>query len=211
VPRTIPPVVPAGRMREREQPTLGASGLTVRPWAGTDAAGVVLAFADPDIRFWHMRELADEDEARTWIANWRERWDAETDGSWAVTDTETDDLLGQVALRTVDLEFGQGQITYWVLPAHRGDGVATRAVREVSRWALEDLGVHRLIIEHSTANEASCRVAQKAGFALEGTMRSHLLHADGWHDMHLHARINKIAAPRWEGRDLWGTEDRRAT
>ena len=32
-------------------------------------------------------------------------------------------------------------------------------------------------------------MAAKAGFALEGTKRSALLHADGWHDMHLHARI----------------------
>lgn len=40
-----------------------------------------------------------------------------------------------------------------------------------------------------TANAASCRVALKAGFAAEGTRRSAALHADGWHDMHLHARI----------------------
>ncbi|MEW2435901.1 GNAT family protein [Streptomyces caniferus] len=39
------------------------------------------------------------------------------------------------------------------------------------------------------ANPASCRVATKAGFRLEGTMRSALLHADGWHDEHLHARV----------------------
>jgi [ribosomal protein S5]-alanine N-acetyltransferase len=32
-------------------------------------------------------------------------------------------------------------------------------------------------------------VAAKAGYKLEGTKRSGLLHADGWHDMHLHARI----------------------
>ena len=33
------------------------------------------------------------------------------------------------------------------------------------------------------------RVAAKAGFTAEGTLRSALLHADGWHDMHLHARV----------------------
>ncbi|MEU1023512.1 GNAT family protein, partial [Streptomyces sp. NPDC005904] len=50
-------------------------------------------------------------------------------------------------------------------------------------------GLHRLELTHATANEASCRVALKAGFPAEGTKRSALLHADGWHDMHLHARI----------------------
>jgi ribosomal-protein-alanine N-acetyltransferase len=41
---------------------------------------------------------------------------------------------------------------------------------------------------HSVANPGSCRVAEKVGFALEGTMWSALLHEDGWHDMHVHVR-----------------------
>ena len=42
---------------------------------------------------------------------------------------------------------------------------------------------------HSTANAASCRVAEKAGFAPEGVLRQSVRHLDGWHDMHLHARV----------------------
>jgi RimJ/RimL family protein N-acetyltransferase len=38
-------------------------------------------------------------------------------------------------------------------------------------------------------NVASCRVALYAGFAAEGTKRGEARHADGWHDMHLHARL----------------------
>ena len=45
------------------------------------------------------------------------------------------------------------------------------------------------------ANTASCRVAGKAGFHLEATLRSVLLHSDGWHDMHLHARIGAPPSP----------------
>ena len=32
-------------------------------------------------------------------------------------------------------------------------------------------------------------MAEKAGFRLEGTVRHALLHADGRHDQHLHARV----------------------
>lgn len=149
------------------------------------------AFADPDIRHWHMRELATEEDASSWIASWRERWSAETDGSWAIVAASTNDLVGQVALRMISLEFGYGQITYWVLPGSRREGVATRAATEMSRWAFADLGLHRLEIRHSVANAWSCRVAEKVGFTLEGTMRSALLHEDGWHDMHVHARFRR--------------------
>ncbi len=70
-----------------------------------------------------------------------------------------------------------------------GAGVVVEATRRVSEWALHDLGLHRLRLCHSVANPASCRVAEKAGFSLEGTMCSALLHADGWHDEHLHALV----------------------
>jgi [ribosomal protein S5]-alanine N-acetyltransferase len=90
---------------------------------------------------------------------------------------------------------GQGECGYWVLPAARGTGVAPRAVQAVTRWALDDLGVHRIELVHSVANPASCQVASKAGYLLEGTMRSASLHADGWHDMHLHARTAGQAGP----------------
>jgi RimJ/RimL family protein N-acetyltransferase len=39
-------------------------------------------------------------------------------------------------------------------------------------------------------NAASCGVARKAGFLLEGTLRESYRYADGrFHDEHLHARL----------------------
>jgi [ribosomal protein S5]-alanine N-acetyltransferase len=179
-------------MRAGVQPTLSVPpDLELRPWSPLDANSVLRAFADPEIRHWHMRGLDREDEALAWMTSWTERWTAETDAGWAVADPESDALRGQVALRSVNLEFGYGHVTYWTLPEFRGSGIAASASEAVARWALEDLGLHRLEIHHSTANASSCRVADKAGFELEGVMRSALLHDDGWHDMHVHARIRE--------------------
>jgi RimJ/RimL family protein N-acetyltransferase len=91
------------------------------------------------------------------------------------------------------LSHGVAEAAYWTLPAARGRGVATRALQEVTRWAF-DVGLHRVELEHSTQNLPSCRVALKAGFLVEGTRRSAGLHGDGWHDMHLHGRVNNLAA-----------------
>jgi RimJ/RimL family protein N-acetyltransferase len=57
------------------------------------------------------------------------------------------------------------------------------------RWAFEEAGFHRMGLEHSIGNPASSRVAVKAGFREEGIRRGAGLHADGWHDMHVHARL----------------------
>lgn len=189
MPRLIPPVVPAGRMRHGDQPVLMTpGGLTLRPWLPSDAATVLAAYTDPEIRHWHRRGVATEGEARDLIARWNRGWGDETTACWAILAGDRAEVAGRVAIRDVDLEGGQGDVGYWVVPAARGSGVAARAVQEASRWALDELGLHRLDLGHSVANTASCRVADKAGFRLEATLRSALLHSDGWHDMHLHAR-----------------------
>ena len=76
-----------------------------------------------------------------------------------------------------------------MLPAARGRNVAARALGALTEWAFSKLGLHRIELVHSVANQASCRVADKAGYLAEGTKRQQTLHADGWHDMHLHARL----------------------
>jgi RimJ/RimL family protein N-acetyltransferase len=104
-------------------------------------------------------------------------------------------LAGRISLVRLDFWQGQAEVTYWVVPAARGQGVAPRAVQAVAAWAF-DLGFHRLELGHSTQNTASCRVADKSGFRLEGTRRDQGLHADSWHDMHLHARLASDLHPR---------------
>ena len=189
MPYLVSPVVPAGRMRDLGQPILrAAGGLVLRPWRAADAPVVLEAYRDPAIQQWNLRAFGSLEEAGDWIGQWGGRWRAERDGCWAVTDG-AGVVLGRVALREVRLADGVAECTYWVLPAARGRGVATAATAAVARWAVDELGLHRLSLYHSTANPASCRVAAKAGFDLEGTLRSAMRHPDGWHDMHLHGRV----------------------
>ncbi len=183
-------------MRHSQQPTLPAPGdLTLRPWFPSDASVVVTAYSDPAIQHWHRRHILTEDEARELIAGWNQGWRAETGGCWAIARTGTGQAVGRVSLRDVDLDNGIAECGYWVLPGARGGGIATSALLALCRWALGDLRLHRLELAHSVANLASCRVASKTGFRLEGTKYAALLHADGWHDMHLHARIQDGIPP----------------
>ena len=68
-------------------------------------------------------------------------------------------------------------VAYWVLPEHRGRGIATALCAPPPRTAsVEDgLGLHRLQLQHAIGNDASCRVAEKAGFALESVQRESFL------------------------------------
>jgi RimJ/RimL family protein N-acetyltransferase len=172
------------------QPLLGLDGgLRLRPWAIADADALVAAAADPDIRRWNLLSVQTLDDARARITRMHDRWAAETGAIWAVAELDSDAAIGLAGLNDIALDHGSAEILYWLLPAARGRGAAVEATARLTRWAFEEVGLHRLRLCHSVHNPASCRVAAKAGFALEGTMRSELLHEDGWHDQHLHARI----------------------
>ncbi|MGO1057136.1 GNAT family N-acetyltransferase [Crossiella sp. CA198] len=190
MPILVEPALPAGHLRDRPQPRLAVDDeLTLRPWQAGDAEAVRNAFACPDIQRWHVRRMDTAAEALDWIGGWATRWRADRDASWAVVGPD-DRVLGQAGLRGVDLVEAAADVSYWVLPSARGRAVAVRATRAVVRWSFAELGLARLGLWHSTANLGSCRVAERAGFALEGTSRSAVRHADGRHDMHLHAVVS---------------------
>jgi RimJ/RimL family protein N-acetyltransferase len=163
-------------------------GLVLRPWEATDATVFFAAYRDPEIQHWHTRQPASEDQVRGWFDQYRQDWAQEKGAHWAVT-RSGGEVLGRIAMRGINLDDGVANCAYWVLPAARGAGVASRALTALSVWALGETGFHRLELNHSTRNNASCRVAAKSGFLLEGTKRSAAIHSDGRHDMHLHARI----------------------
>jgi RimJ/RimL family protein N-acetyltransferase len=186
---STPPTIPAGALAARPQPVLAApGGLILRPWEPSDATVFFAAYRDPAIQHWHTRQPASEAQVREWFAQYRRNWAQEEGASWAIT-RDGDEVLGRMAIGSLNLDDGVAGGAYWVLPAARGAGVAPRALTAVSGWALGEAGFHRLHLSHSTRNDASCRAAVKAGFRLEGTKRSEAVHSDGRHDMHLHARI----------------------
>ena len=198
MPSLVSPVVAAGALARLDQPVLAGPGLTLRPWRATDASVVAAAYDEPGIRQWHSRSMT-VDEALAWIGDWPQRWRREAGAGWAIVDAGGDGVndgvdgvggvLGQISLRSIDLAGGLAEISYWVLPEARGRGLAAAALGVLTEWAFGVLGLHRIEVLHSTRNEASCRVAQRAGYPYEATLRSNVLHADGWHDMHLHARV----------------------
>jgi RimJ/RimL family protein N-acetyltransferase len=197
VPKLIPPVVAAGTLAGVRQPTVAIDAeLELRPIRLSDAPKVVEAFATTDIQHYHFRRF-DTREAELWIFDRIQRWTAETTATWAITERHGEAMLGAAAI-TMSLEDGHGEVSYWVLPSARGRRVATRACMTVTSWA-HALGIHRVQLEHSTANEPSQGVAVRSGFVREGVRRGANLHDDGWHDMVLYSHLPT---------DGWPVDDR---
>lgn len=73
----------------------------------------------------------------------------------------------------------RGHIGYWVASSSRGQGICTRALRALSRFALDEQQLQRLELITDPDNLASQRVAEKVGFRREAVLRAHLRHRDG--------------------------------
>ncbi|BCJ42843.1 acetyltransferase [Actinoplanes ianthinogenes] len=186
MPLLVTPALSAGTLAAIAQPEIAGDGVLLRPWRVTDREAVVAGYADAAIQRWHCRTMTD-DEAAAWIDQWPGRWRDETGAGWAVVDGDA--VAGQISFRRIDLGEAAAELSYWVLPGFRGRRIAPRALGALTGWAFGTLGLHRLELNHATANTASCRVAAQAGYPVEGTKRGEARHADGWHDMHQHARL----------------------
>ena len=172
---------------------LDADGLRLRPFTLDDVAGLLLPIAaDPVARQWSpsLARIDSAADAAAWLEN---RWDTPWQHEWVVED-EQGLRAGRVGLHRHWAD-GDVEVGYWVLPEHRGRTVATRAAIAAARYGHDVLGLPRIGLVHAVENPASCRVAESAGFALEGTARQEFEHADGRrYDYHHHARL---AADPW--------------
>jgi len=142
----------------------------------SDAESIIDGATTPDvIRYTHVPSPYGPDDLAAILRIASEGWAKSTDAVFAVCDAEEpDELLGLVGLHGVDLTGepgGTAEIGYWMRTEGRGRGLMTRAARVVSEWAFEELGLAVITWYAVAGNEASLRVAQAAGYRLEGTLR----------------------------------------
>ena len=186
------PPGPAGVARPPlDVPHLHDDGLRLRPWRTEDAGEYRRGLTDPAAARWNpLAPPATVDDARRLLARLHERARDGSTLAWAVECEAA--VVGSIALRDINRTDRWATASYWVMPDARGRGVATRALGIATAYAFDaadGLGLHRVRLQHAVANTASCRVAEKAGFALEGTQRESCLLAEGFVDEHLHARV----------------------
>ena len=70
-----------------------------------------------------------------------------------------------------DVERVSAEVGYWLGEAFWGRGIAPEALAAVTRYAIERHQLTRLFAVPFAYNTASCRVLEKAGYALEGRLR----------------------------------------
>jgi ribosomal-protein-serine acetyltransferase len=106
----------------------------------------------------------------------------------------SDTFIGRVSLVRLNWQLRQFEIGYWLDSRQSKHGYMTEAVSRLTEFALATLQAKRVEIRCDTRNIASRRVAEKAGFTLEGILKNHAQDIQDktlWIDDCVYARVPK--------------------
>jgi RimJ/RimL family protein N-acetyltransferase len=152
-------------------PPLTDGEIHLRPWELRDAPAVTAACQDPEIPRWTVvPPNYRERHAREFIGGTAVDLASGRELALAIVDGD-DRLLGALGISNFDWEDHKAEIGYWMAAEARRRGIGARATRMLAEWALTSLGLERLELLAHPDNEASQRLAERAGFTREGTLR----------------------------------------
>ena len=146
--------------------------VALEPLARKHLPGVEDLLRDPEVlHFTRVPEPPPANFAKAWLSRYESGRREGTREGFAVVDGGGE-FLGLALVPRVDREGRTAELGYIVAPAARGRGVATEALRLLTKWALEELGMLRLELLIGVQNDASKRVAERSGYRREGLLRS---------------------------------------
>ena len=158
---------------ETPDPPLSDGVVTLRPWTLADVPAIAVACNDIEIARWihQLPSPYGESDAREYVIATTMAWVDRTGAFFAVVECASGELAGSIALHVLD-PLGNVEVGYWAAAPARGRGLTTRALKLLCGWAVREAGAERVQLRADVLNTASLRVAEKAGFTREGTLRA---------------------------------------
>jgi RimJ/RimL family protein N-acetyltransferase len=149
---------------------IASDNLVLVPLREADADRLAGFLVDPVLREWLQAEDVEGLRARF------KRWESgvSPDGgqrwlNWVVATSDDARALGWVQ---ATVGSGVAVVAYAILPDERGRGVASEAVRAMTRWLHEQPGVTTVEADIDSENRSSQSVAARAGFTRTDRIRA---------------------------------------
>ena len=164
----------------------------IRPWTLSDAYDLSVALNNEKI----LRNLRDgipfpytEKDAAEYI---RMVLNAPEDTQYAWAIQLENKAVGSIGIfRKDNIHRRTAEMGYYLAEPYWGQGIVTQAVRESCAYVFAHTDILRVFAEPFAHNAASCRVLEKAGFSLEGTMKKNAVKNGEVLDMKLYALVRE--------------------
>ena len=95
-----------------------------------------------------------------------------TNFTLAIRDKNKEEIAGLIIIKKIDWDKKQGEFAYCIGSEFEGKGLTSFAVKEMTNFAFDELGLKTLqIIAHKT-NFGSVKVAENNGFVWQSTLQN---------------------------------------
>lgn len=167
----------------------------IRPWKRDDSAALV-KYANNRNVWLHLRDAFPHPYTEASAAAFLEMVFGQNPTTFHAIATEEEAIGGIGISINQDVHRLTAEMGYWLAEPFWGKGLMTEAVRRFTESVFESFPLVRIYAEPYATNPSSCRVLEKAGFTLEGRLRSSVIKDGQILDQLLYARIADRSSSR---------------
>ena len=172
-------------------PRLETQRLLLRKVEMRDAADLYAFGRDREVaRYVLWEAYRNEADARAYIRYLHRQYRSGLPGSWGIVYKPHSKMIGTIGFMWWNEDHSSAEIGYSLAREYWNQGIMSEALKEILRYGLSVMGLHRIEAQHESENPASGRVMEKAGMRKEGTLRGRLYNKGRYVDMELYAIVN---------------------
>ena len=162
----------------------------IRKWRLSDAADLASAVSNKKVQDnlrdglpYPYTEADGEEYIKAMLA-------ADANETFAFAVTVDDKAIGSISVfRQGNIHRQTAELGYYIAEEYWAKGIMTDAVKQICAYVFENSDIIRIYAEPFAHNKASCRVLEKAGFQLEGTLKSNAVKNGKIVDMNMYALV----------------------
>jgi len=173
-------------------PVLETERLILRPITIADAEDVFEYGSDPEVTKYvvFLRHSSIEDSIK-WLEKASDEFAKNAQMTFAITLKEEGKFIGSCGFHHFSPEHHRVEMGYVLNRKFWGMGFMTETVRELIRFAFDEMSMHRVQATCDLENVRSAQVMERCGMTLEGTLLDHELRRGKFVATKVYAILNR--------------------
>jgi ribosomal-protein-alanine N-acetyltransferase len=169
-------------------PTIDLGDFILREQTLEDAADFLEYYSDPEVSKYIVSFIPNTvEEARSEIRYWINVFGYNDGLYFAIARKSDNKMIGSVGVSGVNRSHNRIEASYDLAKEYWGQGIMTKALKAVLKYAFEELKFNRIEAFAMPDNIGSQKVLEKCGFAFEGILRQHRFHNGKYVDIGIYS------------------------
>ncbi len=169
-------------------PTIDLGDYILREQTLEDAEDFLEYYSDPEVSKYIVSFIPKTvEEARSEIRYWINVFSYNDGLYFAIARKSDNKMIGSVGVSGVNRNHNRIEASYDLAKEYWGQGIMTKALKAVLKYAFEELKFNRIEAFAMPNNIGSQKVLEKCDFVFEGNLRQHRFHNGKYVDIGLYS------------------------